>query len=48
MSIDGYQIIVEFECGRTLPGWIPRRLGYTYTHTLSLSLSLSLLPQVVV
>ena len=27
MSVDGYQIIVEFECGRKLPGWVPRRLG---------------------
>lgn len=27
MYVDGAQIIVEFECGRTLPGWVPRRLG---------------------
>lgn len=27
MYVDGTQIIVEFECGRTLPGWVPRRLG---------------------
>lgn len=27
MSVDGFQIIVEYECGRTLPGWLPRRLG---------------------
>ena len=28
--MDGSQIIVEFECGRTLPGWVPRRLGRGY------------------
>ena len=27
MSVDGYAIVVEFECGRMLPGWVPRRLG---------------------
>ncbi|CAI8039061.1 U11/U12 small nuclear ribonucleoprotein 35 kDa protein [Geodia barretti] len=27
MNVDGYQLLVEFECGRTLPGWVPRRLG---------------------
>lgn len=27
MYVDGAQIIVEYECGRVLPGWVPRRLG---------------------
>jgi len=26
-DIDGNTISVEFECERTLPGWVPRRLG---------------------
>lgn len=25
--VDGKKIFVDYECGRTLPGWIPRRLG---------------------
>ncbi|KAK3585302.1 hypothetical protein CHS0354_040249 [Potamilus streckersoni] len=27
MDLDGKTILVDFECERTLPGWIPRRLG---------------------
>jgi U11/U12 small nuclear ribonucleoprotein SNRNP35 len=26
-ELDGRKIFVDHECGRTLPGWIPRRLG---------------------
>lgn len=26
-TIDGREIFVDFECERTLPGWVPRRLG---------------------
>jgi U11/U12 small nuclear ribonucleoprotein SNRNP35 len=26
-TLDDKQILVEFECERTLPGWVPRRLG---------------------
>jgi len=25
--LDGREILVEWENGRTMPGWIPRRLG---------------------
>ncbi|XP_075235067.1 U11/U12 small nuclear ribonucleoprotein 35 kDa protein-like [Lycorma delicatula] len=25
--IDGFEVIVDFECERFLPGWVPRRLG---------------------
>ena len=27
MYLDGTQIFVDLECERTLPGWVPRRLG---------------------
>ncbi|XP_062609247.1 deleted in malignant brain tumors 1 protein-like [Saccostrea cucullata] len=27
MEIDGHEILVDFELERTLPGWIPRRMG---------------------
>ncbi|KAL3865964.1 hypothetical protein ACJMK2_043308 [Sinanodonta woodiana] len=27
MDLDGKKILVDFECERTLPGWIPRRMG---------------------
>ncbi|KAH3723277.1 U11/U12 small nuclear ribonucleoprotein 35 kDa protein [Pelomyxa schiedti] len=27
LLIDGYQIIVDYERARTMPGWVPRRLG---------------------
>ncbi|RZF32839.1 hypothetical protein LSTR_LSTR009390 [Laodelphax striatellus] len=26
-NIDGMEVLVDFECERLLPGWIPRRLG---------------------
>ena len=32
MNVDGYQLLVEFECGRTLPGWVPRRLGLNFQY----------------
>lgn len=32
MYLDGSQILVDFECERTLPGWVPRRLGAS-SHT---------------
>lgn len=27
MEIDGHEVLVDFELERTLPGWVPRRLG---------------------
>ncbi len=27
MFLDGAQLVVDYECERILPGWIPRRLG---------------------
>lgn len=26
-NIDGVEVLVDFECERLLPGWVPRRLG---------------------
>lgn len=27
IEVDDHQLLVEFECERTMPGWVPRRLG---------------------
>lgn len=27
MFLDGAQLVVDYECERALPGWVPRRLG---------------------
>ncbi len=27
MFLDGAQLVVDYECERLLPGWVPRRLG---------------------
>lgn len=32
MFLDGAQIIVDYECERILPGWIPRRFGECKLH----------------
>ena len=31
MFLDGAQLVVDYECERVLPGWIPRRLGEDFS-----------------
>ncbi len=44
MFLDGSQLVVDYECERILPGWVPRRLGEA---TLKLTHSLLFLRVVV-
>ena len=42
MFLDGAQLVVDRECERVLPGWVPRRLGEGVPITRPVSFSVSL------